>query len=62
MKQIKNDIYHWMMINLPFKLMYKHCWIDSHHKMWLPRWGLSKKQIENTEQRANEISENIDWD
>jgi len=50
------------MINLPFKLMYKHCWIDSHHKMWLPRWGLSKKQIENTEQRANEISENIDWD
>ena len=53
--------YDWMMINLPFRVMYVHKWIDSQHKMWMPRWGLSKQQMAEAENRANELFENIKW-
>ena len=55
-------VYSWMMSNLPFRLMYKHCWIDSQHKMWLPRWGLSKRQIADAEKRAEELFKNLRWE
>ena len=61
-KKILNFFYHWLIVNLPFRLMYKHVWIDSQHKMWLPRWGWSKKQIENADKKAKELSKNITWD
>ncbi len=59
---VMGSVYHWMISNLPFKLMYKHCWIDSQHKMWLPRWGWSKRQIADAEKRAKELAENIKWE
>jgi hypothetical protein len=27
--------------------------------MWFPRWGLSKKQIKDAEQRADELYESL---
>lgn len=59
---VMGSVYHWMLSNLPFKLMYKHCWIDSQHKMWLPRWGWSKRQIAEAEKRAKYLAENIKWE
>jgi hypothetical protein len=59
---IMSSVYHWMMCNLPFRLMYKHTWIDSQHKMWLPRFGWSKKQIADAEKSAKEKYGNIKWE
>ena len=56
---VMGSVYHWMISNLPYWIMYKHVWIDSQHKMWLPRWGWSKRQIADAEKRAKELSENI---
>jgi hypothetical protein len=42
--------------------MYKHTWIDSQHKMWLPRFGWSKKQIADAEKSAKEKYGNIKWE
>jgi hypothetical protein len=53
--------YHWMM-NLPHRVMYTHKWIDTQHKMWFPRWGLSNKQIEDAQKRADELYKSIKWD
>jgi len=58
---MKHKIYNWIMENLPFRIMYKHVWIDSQHKMWLPRFGWSKKQTADAEKRAKEL-ENIKWE
>lgn len=55
------SVYHWMISNLPFRIMYKHVWIDT-HKMWLPRWGWSKRQIADAEKKAKELAENIKWE
>jgi hypothetical protein len=59
---VMGSVYHLMISNLPFKLMYKHVWIDSQHKMWLPRCGWSKKQIADAEKRAKKLAENIKWE
>ncbi len=59
---VMGSVYHWMISHLPFRMMYKHVWIDSQHKMWLPRWGWSKWQIADAEKRAKELAENIKWD
>jgi hypothetical protein len=59
---VMGSVYHWMISNLPYCIMYKHVWIDTHHKMWLPRWGWSKKQIADAEKRAKELAENIKWE
>jgi len=42
--KILSNTYNWMMENFPFRIMYAHKKIDLQHKMWLPRWGWSKKQ------------------
>jgi hypothetical protein len=57
-----NSFYHWLICNLPFRLMYKHVYIDKQHKMWLPRWGWSKKQFSDAGKKADELLENIKWD
>ena len=57
-----SNVYHWMISNLPYWIMYKHVWIDTQHKMWLPRWGWSKRQIADAEKRAKELAENIKWE
>jgi hypothetical protein len=62
MKIFSDSQYDWMIKNLPFRLMYEHRWIDSQHKMWLPRWGWSKKQRADAEKRAEELSKNIKWE
>jgi hypothetical protein len=54
--------YDWMMRKFPFRLMYVRRWIDTQHQMWFPRWGYSKRQIENAEKRADEMFKNIKWD
>ncbi len=53
---IMGSVYHWMISNLPFRIMYKHVWIDTQHKMWLPRWGWSKRQIADAEKKAKELA------
>jgi len=50
-----------MMCNLPSKLMYKHIRIDSQHKIWIPRWGYSNKQIADTKKYAEELPNDIKW-
>lgn len=42
--------------------MYVQRWIDNQHQMWFPRWGYSKRQIEDAEKRADERFKNIKWD
>jgi hypothetical protein len=59
---VMSSVYHWMISNLPFRLMYKHTWIDSQNKMWLPRFGWSKKQIADAEKSAKEKYGNIKWE
>lgn len=56
------SVYHWLISNLPYRIMYKHVSIDSQHKMWLPRLGWSKRQIADAEKRVKELSENIKWE
>ncbi len=55
-------IYDWAMKNLPQWLMYKRVQIDSQHKMWFPRWGYSKSQIEKAQKKADELNEFLKWD
>jgi hypothetical protein len=62
MKNKINNIYHWMMINLPYYIMYKNVWIDTQHKMWIPRWGYSKKQIKNAEKEADNLMNNMKFE
>lgn len=45
---------------LPFRLMYKQVWFDL-HKIWIPRFGWSKKQIRDAEKQSKELYENIIW-
>ena len=52
--------YHWMLRKLPFRLMYKHKWIDSQHQIWYPRWGWSKIQMEEAKNSAEQYN-NIKW-
>jgi hypothetical protein len=59
---VMGSVYHWMISNLPYRIMYKHVWIDSQHKMWLPRCGWSKRQIADSEKRVKELAENIKWE
>ena len=54
--------YDWMMRNLPFRVMYVHRWIDSQHKMWLPRWGYSKRQIADAKKKADELMKGLKWE
>jgi len=56
---LMGSIYHWAITNLPYFIMYKNTWIDTQHKMWLPRWGYSKRQMIDAEKRAKELSDNI---
>lgn len=59
---VMGSIYHLAITNLPYRLMYKQVWIDSHHKIWLPRFGCSKRQIIDAEKLAKELAENIKWE
>lgn len=56
------SIYHWAITNLPYWIMYKHTWIDTQHKMWLPRWGYSKRQMDEAKKIGNELYDNIKWE
>lgn len=48
-----------MMVNLPFRIMYVHRYVDSQHKIWIPRWGWSKKQHSDAEKKADELMKNF---
>ena len=56
-----NNIYHWMMINAPYWIMYKYTYIDTQHKMWVPRWGFSKRQSEEAEKQAKDLMSKMNW-
>lgn len=58
---IKN-FYNWLIRNLPFRLMYKSVYVNSKYKIWVPRWGWSKKQKLEAEKRAKDYSKNIKWE
>ena len=53
--KMKDKVYDWMIRNLPFRWMYINVQIDSTHKMWLPRWGWSKRQMVESEMRAEKL-------
>lgn len=59
---MKDKIYHWMIIHFPIWMMYKHFYMDSYHKIYIPRFGWSKKQIKDTEELSKELIEKIEWD
>jgi len=62
-KKVKADFYHWLMMNMPHWIMYKHVHFDSNkYKVWVPRWGWSKKQLVDAEAKAKELDEKLDWD
>ncbi len=46
-----------MMDYMPFSIMYKYTNIDSDHKMYMPRFGYSNKQITSAENRAKKLHE-----
>lgn len=59
---LSDSQYDWMLNHFPFRIMYTHKQIDSQHKMWLPRWGWSSKQIDEAGKRAEELRRGIKWD
>lgn len=56
------SLYDWMIRNLPYKLMYKKVWVDSKYKIWQPRWGYSKRQIEQAKAFSEKFEKNVIWD
>lgn len=52
--------YEWMLRNFPVFFMYKKIDFGGVF-IWVPKWGLTKRQIENAEKRAIEINEMINW-
>lgn len=59
---MKDKIYYWCMINLPHWIMYKRVWIDSKSKIYIPRWGWSKKQVEKAKDKAEYYYSKIKWE
>lgn len=51
---MKARIYNFMMDYFPYKIMYKVVWMDSQHKIFVPRWGWSKKQSEYAKKYAED--------
>jgi len=62
MNNFKETFYNWCMDNLPYKIMYRYTYIDNIHKMWLPRWGYSRKQLNDAEARAIELIKTIEFE
>ena len=56
-KVFADNQYDWMLQHLLTRIMYVHTWIDSQHKMWIPRWGVSDKQMVEAEKLASELFE-----
>lgn len=54
--------YHWLITHLPFRIMYKRIWIDDMSRIWIPRWGASKKQIDDAKAWAEDMNKNIKWE
>jgi len=61
-KTFTQNIYHYMLLYLPTWVMYKHIYIDTQHKLWVPRWGSSKKQILAAEAWAEKMFTGITWE
>lgn len=53
---MKDKIYHWMLMKLPFWLMYKQYPIDSQHKSFRPRFGWSNQQRKESYEFINKNS------
>ncbi len=54
-KIVSERAYEWMLMNLPVKLMFVKRQIDSQHSMWMPRYGYTKRQIQEAEKRASDL-------
>lgn len=61
-KLFSDNQYEWMLEHFPHWLMYIHVDIGSCSKMWLPRWGYTKKQITEAEKRAQELFDKLKFD
>jgi hypothetical protein len=59
--QCIDSLYDWMIRRLHHRIMYKHVFIDSQHKIWIPRWGHSKRQIQEANKRAEELAARFRW-
>lgn len=58
---LSDSAYEWMLNHLHHRLMYVKKQIDSQHFMWMPRYGYTKKQMDEASKRANEIITKIKW-
>lgn len=58
-KKLIDNIYHFLLVNLPRKWMYKSVYIDPHHKMYVPKFGWSAKQKKEAESQTKDWLEKI---
>ena len=52
---MREKFYRWLLNNLPQRWMYVERQIDSQHTMWFPRFGYTKKQMEEAKERADKL-------
>lgn len=57
-----DKIYGWRLNHLPHRIMYVRRMIDDQHSMWMPRWGLSDKKMQDATKWADDMVKNINWD
>jgi hypothetical protein len=62
MRRIFSDAqYEWMLRNFPFKLMYRKVPFDGAY-IWKPKWGWTKRQIADAENKADELMKGLKWE
>ena len=60
---MKDKIYHWLVTRSYLsKIMYRHIYVDSHHQMWIPRWGWSKRQLKEATDKAEKLAKELNFE
>ena len=59
-KLISDNVYEWMLRNLPYKLMYRKVYFGSSF-ISIPRYGFTKRQKKEAEERVKEKYKNLKW-
>ena len=55
-------MYKLMLRYLPHFIMYKRISIDTQHRVWVPRFGYTKKQVTDAKKQADELYNDLIWD
>ena len=61
-RELISNTYHWLIMNLPHRIMYRKIWLDSYSRMWIPRWRWSKQQLKNSIKQAEKWNQSITWE